>query len=324
MLPFSTRSAEKPPRPHLPSNPWRPLWRLVAKAVRTWPTDRISLAVLSVGVAAGTVLGVTELVSRQSHGRFEPGSYHAASTTELQQLLVVGSMDLEAIRRGNATVPRLLLTSLPDDFQQVASADERRRLFISALLPLLLQVNEEIQAERQRILKMPIMPANRAAEAPGLRELAARYEADPDNPVDLLTRVDTVSPAIALAQAAQESGWGASRFASLGNALFGQRVWSVEAGLAPLEADTSEFAVRSFPTLLDSVRAYALNLNSHPAYESFRQLRAAARSRGQRPDPLEIAATLEGYSEHGSAYVRAITAIIADNSLIDFEGAEIR
>lgn len=194
---------------------------------------------------------------------------------------------------------------------------------------MVLRVNEEILADRQlleRMLVDPSKPASAAASPDDwLAAISARYGADPNDPADLLRRVDAISPAIALAQAAQESGWGRSRFAQEGNALFGQRIWTREAGLVARAAPNgSRFAVRAFPTLLDSVRAYALNLNSHAAYDSYRRQREAAGHQGRRLDPIDAAGTLVGYSEDGAAYVNAIREILDNNMLADFELSEIR
>ena len=302
-------------------------WRAVAR--RDWPTQRIALIALGVAVATSTGAGMMDLTHRGIRGPFESGGYHAATAVELRLLTDVGDLDLAAIRRERARVPRLLLDRLPADFQRIESSEDRRDLFIRAVLPLVLQVNEEILAERRLLNRMFRNPIKTAGAGGGpnawLTEISDRYGADPNDPAELLRRVDAISPAVALAQAAQESGWGRSRFAQDGNALFGQRIWTTDGGLVPLEAPTGgRFAVRSFSTLLDSVRAYALNLNSHAAYDSYRRQREAAGRKGHRLDPIDVAGTLVRYSENGDAYVQAIRSIMDDNMLADFELSEIR
>ncbi len=296
-----------------------------ALARRDWPTQQMSLIVLGVAVAACTVAGMAEWARRGTNGPFENGGYHAATVVELRLLMEVADLDLAAIRGERAGVPRLLLERLPADFHHIPTAGERRDLFIRAVLPLVLQVNEEILAERQLLKDMLRNSIGAGGADERLAEISDRYGADPSDPAELLRRVDKISPAVALAQAAEESGWGRSRFAQDGNALFGQRIWVKEGGLVPSGGPTeSRFAVKTFPTLLESVRAYALNINSHAAYDSYRRQREAAGHQGQRPDPFGAAGTLVGYSERGAAYVQAIRAIMDDNSLADFELSEIR
>ena len=300
-----------------------------AQTVSRWPVQKMALTTLGLAVAAGSLAGALKLVQPAAHGPAAPGGYKAASTEQLRLLMRVAEMDLAEIRAGRARVPRLLLERLPADFAAAAPVEDRQSLFIAALLPLILAANEEIAKDRRRVQKIlanPIKPASiDDRDAQWLAVVSERYGADPDDPEDLLRRLDTISPAIALAQAAQESGWGTSRFAHAGNALFGQRVWSAEAGLAPLDPDgDGRFALKTFPNLLESVRAYALNLNSHAAYDGYRRQRAVARHEGRRLDPRTAVASLDRYSEEGAAYVRAVREIMADNSLTDFELVESR
>ena len=297
-----------------------------AAFVRSWPIQPIAIGVLATGVVASVAAGLLTITDADPADRFVVGTFKAETTAELRRLLEVGALDLPAIRNGEKGVPPLLLASLPADLADAPTDAERRRLFLCVMLPLILQVNKEILADRkrlQRALASPLRLASRTGSN-WLTELAEKYDGDPSDLEGLLRRVDAVSPAVALAQAAQESGWGQSRFAIEGNALFGQRAWSTEAGLVPSEARDGSFAVRSFSTLLESVRAYAVNLNRHPAYEEFRRYRGEMRNAGRPLDVARVAGTLEAYSEEGHAYVEALTAVIRDNRLTDFETAEIR
>jgi Bax protein len=137
--------------------------------------------------------------------------------------------------------------------------------------------------------------------------------------------VDVVPPSLALAQAAEESGWGTSRFASVGNSLFGQRVWKRGAGMTPAERDTrARFEVRKFAKLESSVAAYIHNLNSHAAYRGFRDERAAMRD-ARRPRHGEaLVVHLERYSERGTDYVESLRTIIRDNNFGRFDSARLR
>lgn len=133
-----------------------------------------------------------------------------------------------------------------------------------------------------------------------------------------------VPASVSLAQAALESGWGTSRLAREGNALFGERTWT-EAGLEPLRPlPGARHRARSFDGLLDAVRAYALNLNSHPAYDGFRRARAAARSAGGPPDGAALARHLTRYSELGAAYTGALRRLIRANRLDRLDRAALQ
>ncbi|MDE1149002.1 MAG: glucosaminidase domain-containing protein [Azospirillaceae bacterium] len=160
-----------------------------------------------------------------------------------------------------------------------------------------------------------------------LARLAGRYGMDPTRKIDmdaLLRRVDAVPVSMALAQAAEESGWGTSRFALHGNALFGQLTWSEEEkeGITPRNrhpGDTSRF--RKFEDLLECVRVYMQNLNTHDAYAQFRATRASLRKQGKPLDTMLLLTTLDRYSELGPVYVKSLKSLIRSNSLRDFDQA---
>lgn len=155
-----------------------------------------------------------------------------------------------------------------------------------------------------------------------LERLAARYETQPDRLDLLLRRVDTVPVSLAMAQAAIESGWGTSRFALHGNAIFGQWTTAEGKGLVPSAREEGKtHKVRSFNRLSDSVSAYLLNLNTHPAYAEFREMRQEARRRGETPDGQMLAGGLEAYSEKGGEYVELLRNMIRVNRLGAFDDA---
>jgi Bax protein len=164
------------------------------------------------------------------------------------------------------------------------------------------------------------MAANRARrDESWLAELAERYQSRSAEPAALLRRVDVVPPSLALAQAAEESGWGTSRFVRQGNNLFGQ---IAAAGLIPQD-DSSGPAMASFDSLHGAVRAYVQNLNAHPAYDNLRRVRAQIRARGGFPDGHSRAGALGAYSEHGQAYIDGIRALIRHNGLLRFDHAKL-
>ncbi len=239
--------------------------------------------------------------------------------------------DLTAVRRGIAAVPAVFLDNLPKALPALQSPQERKRLFIKTLLPLILAANEKILANRFRLQSLrnrfgslEKMPAD---DRRWLLALAARYNVDTrkaDVPGRLLKRVDIIPPSLAIAQAAEESGWGTSRFATGGNALFGQRTWAKGAGLVPGERENgARFEVKAFARLAHAVEGYMLNLNRHAAYGRLRTLRAAMRARGERIDGLALIAGLDRYSERGDGYQRNLRAIIRANRLHQFDMARL-
>ena len=129
----------------------------------------------------------------------------------------------------------------------------------------------------------------------------------------LLRRADVIPVPIALAQAAIESGWGTSRFAIKGNALFGQWAWRDDAGLRPLTPTNDRAVVRSFGTLSGSVRAYIHNLNTHPFYENFRNARAALYDGPKEKKTKVLVKHLDRYAEIGPVYVTKLENLIRTN-----------
>jgi len=131
---------------------------------------------------------------------------------------------------------------------------------------------------------------------------------------------------LALAQAAIESGWGTSRFAREGNALFGQWVWGEAAkGLIPEDRqDGMNHKIRAFESPLEAVTSYIRNLNTHRAYRHMRDIRATMRSEGRMPDGHVLAEGLEAYSEKGRDYIDLVRDIIAANDLRALDHATLR
>ena len=234
-----------------------------------------------------------------------------------------GSFDPEAARTAGQSVPRRLAVSLPPDLDQMNSVAQRKQAFVSIVLPLALRMNETISADRRFVeaavtcghANQPLSPAAQAR----LDGLTAAYDAKGDLQT-LRNRLDLVPPSLLLAQAAIESGWGTSRFAVEGNALFGQRTVDADRGMMPQGLDDASVHVAAFPHLLASVRSYIHNLNTQPAYRAFRQRRATLREQGRRPDGLDLASALAAYSERGAAYVDDLKAIIRTNRFDTYDG----
>jgi Bax protein len=235
---------------------------------------------------------------------------------------------LEKVKSDNLPVPRVFLTSLPGDLSQVPENNQRKAIFFKALLPLILQVNEEILNDRRHLWKLRYQTAlgekPKAADRLWLSVMTERYKVKAGDIDALFSRIDIVPTSLALAQAAEESGWGASRFAREGNAMFGQWARATSSGLVPLRRDKGKnHKVQSFETLIDSVRAYALNLNSHRAYTGFRNTRQTTRRSGRAIDGRVLAGKLHKYSERGGDYVTSLRNLIDRNGLDLLDGARL-
>jgi Bax protein len=268
------------------------------------------------------------LVARGLMPPAAPDEEERPNAQQLSQALSGLGYDLDEIGKGEREVPRLFLASLPADMDDIDQPAERKALFLRGLLPLVLTANETILAERRLLLdlarRMGRGDRPTPAERDWLVDLGRRYEVEDIDFLTLFNRVDVVPVSLALAQAAEESGWGTSRFARDGNALFGQGTLDEGKGIVPSERQgKGPYAVRRFSSLAEAVRAYALNLNTHKAYREFRQARWRAREDGKNLDGLELAATLSGYSARGEGYVETIRTIIRKNGLTALDDARL-
>jgi Bax protein len=234
---------------------------------------------------------------------------------------------LDAVRE-QREVPRVFLASVPPDLREIADNDRRKIAFIKMVLPLVLHVNELIANDRARLLalqdKADAGGELATAEVAWLEDLAQRHGLPRVDISALLRHVDVIPPSLAVAQAAIESGWGTSRFALEGNALFGQYTYKADEGLLPRGRDAGKtHRIRAFTFLVDGVKAYAANLNSHPAYAEFRDLRQRLRAARSEPNGYRLAAALTRYSELGEEYVRSLRNIIAANELEPLDEARL-
>ncbi|MEE2746067.1 MAG: glucosaminidase domain-containing protein [Pseudomonadota bacterium] len=236
------------------------------------------------------------------------------------------SYDLGNIRNGDSSVPRLFVKSLPADMRAISVIKKRKELFFQAILPLILRVNDQIMVDRKRIQSLKLASGKKsklsAEDRLWLAFMEEKYKVRNSNIKELLTRVDTIPPSLALAQAAEESGWGTSRFVKEGNALFGQWTAGTDQGLVPDAREKNrDYLVKSFSSLQDGVTAYAHNLNTHLAYRKFRKNRAEMRTALRELNGIALSKHLLSYSKRGAGYVRSIVAIIRSNKLGKLDGA---
>ena len=224
-------------------------------------------------------------------------------------------------------------TALPD-FSSYTDVKAKKTAFFGYMLPLVEARNLHIQGQRQQLLAV----AERAQDALStqnalstqdtktLADLAGVYrlvDADLSSPElikELLIRVDTVPPSLALAQAAVESGWGTSRFAVQANNLFGQWCYEKGCGLVPSQRNSgANHEVAKFNNVSDAVYSYTRNINTHQAYKDLRMSRAALRADDETVTGHILAEGLLRYSERGEDYVHELQAVIRINKLASYD-----
>lgn len=220
-----------------------------------------------------------------------------------------------------AEVPGVFLARLPHDLPHAVDAQERKGIFVRSVLPHLLHVNEHLLETRQRILKIAgrvetgdLTEDDRAFVTAVLTE----FRLDRWSLPELLKRVDIVPPSLALAQAAEESGWGTSNLARDGNALFGMVMWVRDAEGRQVRRQ------RPYADLAEGVASYVRNLNTHFAYAGFRDQRARLRLSGRPISGPALMAALGRYSERGQDYVRSVNGLLAYNNLDKLDSARLR
>ena len=234
-----------------------------------------------------------------------------------EQGVTAPSTTLPSLDEDGLLIEPLYLAKLPD--LKALSVNQRKAQFVAVILPLVLRANVELEERRQLVIKAAeLKDVKKLMQWAELYRLKTNGEDIDEITQMLLKRVDRVPVSIALAQAAIESGWGTSRFAVQGNALYGQWAWSKDAGIAPAEARREDVVVRSFANLFDSVRAYMHNLNTHRSYEDFRN----ARVNKENP-PIALVKGLINYSEEREVYITKLYSLINRNNFQAYENAQL-
>jgi len=240
----------------------------------------------------------------------------------IKQLFEDTGYKLSDVRK-NKLVKPVALDSFPREIKMIENTKKRKELFLQIVLPLVLQENNNIRLDRKRLFNIINKSNNTVIEKKWLEKKYKQYGIPSKDLLTLKIRMDEIPVSLALAQAAKETGWGTSRFAQEGNALFGQWTWSGE-GLRPKEADESEgHKVMKFNILQASVRAYQRNLNTHKTYREFRLARAQLRDEGKKLDSIVLSKYLDEYAETGQEYVKILRKIIVQNNLKDFDDAKL-
>ena len=226
--------------------------------------------------------------------------------------------DLNTVRFEKRVKP-IYFTQFPKDLDEIQSVQLKKETFIKIVLPLIVAENEKILDDRFKLKQITSRKITSDVEKQWLRQKFLEYKVKKGSINELNSRMDIIPASIALAQAAKESGWGTSRFALEGNAIFGQWTWS-GSGIAPLLRDKSKnHKILRFPILRASVKAYKNNLNTHKSYVKFREKRQRLREKNKKIRGLDLTDTLGNYAETGKDYIKTLEKIIVQNRLMDFE-----
>ncbi len=278
-------------------------------------TASMALVGLSLMISLGTSLVQEAKESLQIAVQHEPRSLSIAAGLS-------GPVIAQTI-----AIDRAFIDTLPADWSDIRSVKEMKERFVALLLPHVLRANEVVLGERMKLLQIQNLIKSdqrlTPADTTWVIALAERYRLKEVDIDELLLRVDAIPPSLALTQAAIESGWGRSRFALEGQALFGQWTMTPGAGIVPTgrPADAT-YEIRKFASLGDSVHSYMRNLNSHRAYRRLRESRAEMRELGIEPDGRSLSIHLYSYSSRGPDYVADVQQIMRTNDLYRFDRAE--
>ena len=240
----------------------------------------------------------------------------------VQEVFKETNYNLKDVRKTKLVKP-IPLSHLPAEMKMIENSKKRKELFIQIILPLILEENNKIKLDRRKLFIILNRNNNSIAEKKWLNLKFKQYGVVNKDLSTLKIRMDFVPASLAIAQAAKETGWGTSRFAIEGNALFGQWTWSGE-GIKPAASDSDDtHKVMKFKILQASVRAYQRNLNTHSSYRTFRMERAKLRDSGKKLDSILLADYLDKYAATGLEYTKILKKIINQNNLIDFDDVKL-
>ena len=245
------------------------------------------------------------------------------SASTIEQLFEDTKYNLESVKETKLVNIGNSIDHLPNEMKKIESVKKRKNLFIQIVLPLIIEENTKIRLDRKKLFAILNKNNNSQSDKEWLLKKFKQYGVNKNDLSTLKIRMDEIPVSLAIAQAAKETGWGTSRFAQEGNALFGQWTWSGD-GIKPAGADSdSKHKVAKFKVLKASVKAYQRNLNTHSGYKSFRKERAIQRDNQGKLNSLELVKHLDNYAETGVEYTRILKQIIQQNSLTDFDDVKI-
>ena len=251
-----------------------------------------------------------------------PSDVVRLNASTIEQLFKDTNYNLNDVREKKLVKP-VSLSLLPKEMKMIENTKKRKELFIQIILPLVIDENNKIRIDRNKLFRILNKRINSRGEKRWLQEKFKIYGVKNSDLATLKVRMDEIPTSLAIAQAAKETGWGTSRFALEGNALFGQWTWTGE-GIKPAGADNnSKHKVMKFKILQASIKAYHRNLNTHSSYREFRRVRAELRQDEKELDSMLLSEHLDKYAETGKEYVRILQTIIRQNKLTDFDDAKL-
>ena len=234
--------------------------------------------------------------------------------------------------KNDIPIPRMYFPYIPKNISQYET-NKKKSVFTAILLPIALRGNELVLEERKQ-MKIAFSTNNIYQ----IERFSKKYKIKNFKKInfstlnrselrriklELLNKINSIPISLILAQSIIESGWGASRFAQEGNALFGQWTWKNDDGIKPKGNLDANFSVKSFDSLLDSVNSYILNLNTHPAYKGLRNFRISQYNTGKNITGNDMANFLDKYAEIGFEYVTKVKKMIKKNQLIKYENSSL-
>ena len=229
-------------------------------------------------------------------------------------------------------IPRMYFPYIPKNISQY-EINKKKSVFTAILLPIALRGNELVLEERKQ-MKIAFSTNNIYQ----IERFSKKYKIKNFKKInfstlnrselrtiklELLNKINSIPISLILAQSIIESGWGASRFAQEGNALFGQWTWINDDGIKPKGNLDANFSVKSFDSIQDSVNSYILNLNTHPAYKGLRTFRMSQYNNGKNITGSDMANFLDKYAEIGLEYVTKVKKMIKKNQLINYENSSL-
>lgn len=244
--------------------------------------------------------------------------YQIGASLALLCLLPIGLLPLVFSPESQAEVEPL------PDFGSYTDTVSKKVAFFNYLRPLVVAENAAIEEQRQRLLKLNSKKLSNK-DLTWVRQLKTHYRLPPYDTrqqtiAALIKRVDGIPVELALAQAAIESAWATSRFAKQGNNMFGQWCYEQGCGMVPRNRHTgAAHEVKRFKTPKGSVKAYFLNLNTHPAYAKLRTRRLELRQAKKVVTAEALAITLDQYSELGEEYIQRLLNFIRINKPLMLE-----
>ncbi len=259
-------------------------------------------------------------------------NYLSSNQINDKEIVLEWSKKIMYFAKNNLPIPRMYFPYIPKNINEFET-QIKKNVFISILLPIALKGNELVLEER-KLMKAAFLSNNIYK----IESLAKKYNVNDFKKynfsnltkknidiikTELLIKINKIPLAMILSQSIIESGWGSSRFAQEGNALFGEWTWKKNVGIKPKGNLNANFAVKKFKNLLESLNSYILNLNRHPAYSEMRKFRAMKYKTGKKITGYDTANFLNKYAEIGFEYVIKIENMIKSNKLYRFRNSKL-